>query len=84
MARERCPIITKCVGTGQFISRQFISRPFILTQDTATVELGLGSWLVFGLGLYVWGQDELKRLKGEGKCLSKISRITPVNRYIIS
>ena len=38
-------------GTGQFISRQFISHPFILRQVTATAELGLGSGLLSGLGL---------------------------------
>ena len=36
-------------GTGQFISRQFISHSFILRQVTAAAELGLGSGSLFGL-----------------------------------
>ena len=51
-------IYTVKLGTGQLISRHFISRPFVLMQVTATRELGLGSGLVFGsgfrLGLGLW------------------------------
>ena len=55
-------------GNGQFIWRQLISRLFILRQVAATAEIGIESGLLFGLGLGLRGQNEIKK-SCEVKCI---------------